>query len=73
MPKLNLSIQPQLKNRLDTLSRKYALPQAEIVRLVLQSGLPLLELALEAEVKLIEAIRLYRSKTEASNPWTPQE
>ncbi len=70
MPKLNLAIGPQLKNRLDTLSRKYALPQAEIVRLTLQSGLPLLELALESEVKLIEAIRLYRSKAEASNPWT---
>jgi hypothetical protein len=72
MPKLNLSVSPGLKSRLDALSGKYALPQAELVRLVLKTGLPLLELALEAEVKLIEAIRLYRSKAEASNPWTPQ-
>ena len=66
MPKLNLSIHPGLKNKLDTFSRKYALPQAELVRLVLKTGLPLLELVLETEGKLIEEIRQYRSKMDSS-------
>ena len=66
MPKLNLSVSPGLKSRLEALSGKYALPQAEMVRLVLKTGLPLLELVLEMEGKLIEEIRRYRSKMDTS-------
>ena len=62
MPKLNLSVHPGLKARLDLLSKKFDLPQAELVRLALKNGLPLLEQVLEMEEKLINQIREYRDK-----------
>jgi len=61
VPRLNFRIHPQLKQRLDTVSERYGLPQAEIVRLVLKVGLPLLEGILEAEQSLIRELLLYQN------------
>jgi|GEM_PF-3850773 len=68
MAKLNLSVPGHLKARIDRLALKFNLPQAEIVRLGLKSGLPLLEQVLEAEERLLAEIRLYRSQASNRQP-----
>lgn len=60
MPKLNLDIHPLLKKRLDIISRKYGLPKAEIVRMVLKTGLPLLEGILEAQAGIVKEVVEFR-------------
>ncbi len=62
MPKLNLEVPIQLKSKIDALAKDFNLPQAVLVRLILKTGLPLLQQILEAEQSLLLEIRNYRNR-----------